>query len=141
MISAVELEKPDLCFFLGDGARDLSALEAQFPSLPLYAVRGNCDLRSSLSSALVCTVGGVCIFVTHGHPHHVKYEPALETLSCAAREAGAGLVLFGHTHCQVLEQRGGITLLNPGSIGRAAYPGYAVLSLGDGRFDASLRSL
>ena len=141
MISAVEREKPSLCFFLGDGERDFRALQERFPAVSYYAVRGNCDPRSELSAALVCAVGGVRIFVAHGHLYQVKYESALETLAAAAVEAGADLALFGHTHCPTLEQRCGITLLNPGSIGRAVYPSYAVLFLEEGRFTADLRAL
>ncbi|MGX8692187.1 MAG: metallophosphoesterase family protein [Clostridia bacterium] len=138
MISAIGREKPDLCFFLGDGERDLAAVQARFPALPFYAVRGNCDWRSSLSGSLVCTVGGVCIFAAHGHTLDVKYEPALDSLLAAAKEAGASLALFGHTHRALLEEREGITLLNPGSIGRGAHPSYAVLQITDGACTAKL---
>ena len=57
MIRAVQKEKPDLCFFLGDGERDLSALQKRFPRLPINAVRGNCDVFSSLPRMLVCAAG------------------------------------------------------------------------------------
>ena len=50
MIRAIEREKPAMFLFLGDGERDLAAVKERFPTLPFYAVRGNCDLRSSLSS-------------------------------------------------------------------------------------------
>ncbi len=141
MLSAVERERPALCFFLGDGERDLRAVQARFPSLPFYAVRGNCDLRSTLSGSLVCTVGGVCIFAAHGHLYNVKYEPGLESLAAAAREAGARLALYGHTHLARLECRDGITFLNPGAVGRAAHPGYAVLSVEAGGFTAELKTV
>ena len=47
MIRAVKLEKPDLCFYLGDGENDLRLLQNRFPQLPVNAVRGNCDTFSS----------------------------------------------------------------------------------------------
>ena len=141
MIAAVEREKPALCFFLGDGERDLMKLQARFPALPVYAVRGNCDLRSKLSSALTCTVGGVCVFAAHGHQYDVKYEPVPETLLCAALDAGASLALFGHTHEQTLRQLQGVTLLNPGSIGRSARAEYALLFVANGQFTAELKTL
>lgn len=141
MISAIEKERPDLCFFLGDGERDLAAVQARFPALPFYAVRGNCDWRSTLSASLVCTVGGVCIFAAHGHNFDVKYEPALDSLFAAAKEAGASLALFGHTHRAFLEEREGITLLNPGAIGRGARPSYATLSIEKGRAVPALKAL
>ncbi|MCR5663415.1 MAG: YfcE family phosphodiesterase [Oscillospiraceae bacterium] len=141
MITALEKEKPALYFFLGDGERDLERVRERFPDLPYYAVRGNCDLRSALSGSLCCTVGGVGIFAAHGHLYDVKYEPELESLAAAAREAGACLALFGHTHRACLESRRGITFLNPGTIGRTAHPGYAVLYAEGGRFTAELRRL
>ena len=67
MIRAVRLENPALCFFLGDGEYDLTRLQRRFPSLPVNAVRGNCDLRSTLPRALTCAAGGVRIVATHGH--------------------------------------------------------------------------
>ena len=141
MIRAIAREKPALCFFLGDGERDLVQVQARYPALPFYAVRGNCDWRSTLSASIVCTVGGVCVFATHGHLYEVKHEPDLDSLLRAAEEAGASLALFGHTHHAALEERGGITFLNPGSIGRSARPAYAVLTLDGARFRAELKTV
>lgn len=141
MIRAIAREKPALCFFLGDGERDLAQVQARYPQLPFYAVRGNCDWRSAQSASIVCTVGGVCIFATHGHLYDVKHEPDLDSLLRAAEEAGASLTLFGHTHLPLLETRRGITLLNPGSVGRSARPGYALLSLDGGSVKAELKTV
>ncbi len=141
MLAAIGREQPALCFFLGDGERDLRAVGECFPRLPVYAVRGNCDLRSGLSAALVCTVGGVRIFAAHGHQYDVKYEPGLESLAAAARQAQASLVLYGHTHRARLEQRDGITFLNPGAVGRAAHPAYAAVTVEEGRFTAELKTV
>ena len=141
MITAIGREEPRLCFFLGDGVRDLVAVESFFPDLPVYAVRGNCDLHSALSPALVCTVGGVGIFATHGHLYNVKHETVPRTLTRAAKEAGAQAALFGHTHCPYCEERDGILLLNPGAIGRTTRPSYAVLEIENGRCRAELKTL
>ena len=141
MISAIEKEKPTLCFFLGDGERDLAAVQKRFPTLPFYSVRGNCDLGSSLSSSIVCTVGGVRIFAVHGHMFNVKHEPGLDSLAAAAGETGADLALFGHTHRPLLENRREITFLNPGAIGRVRRPTYALLSIAEGVFSAELKDL
>ncbi len=140
MAAVIRRENPTLCFFLGDGERDLKQVQERFPSLPFYAVRGNCDPRSALSSALTCVVGGVCIFAAHGHLYNVKYEPELDSLAAAARDAGARLVLFGHTHRARLEVRNGITFLNPGSIGHRTRPGYAVVLPDRGRFAVELNT-
>ena len=140
MITAITREDPTLCFFLGDGERDLAAVQARFPALPFYAVRGNCDLRSRLSSSLVCSIGGVSIFAAHGHLYNVKYEPVPETLAEAACEAGARVALFGHTHLPYCGEYG-LLLLNPGSIGRSAHPSYGLLHIEDGKCTAELKTL
>lgn len=78
------------------------------------------------------------IFVTHGHLYGVKRD--LTALAGAAKDAGARLALFGHTHIQHLEERGGITLLNPGTAGRFGHSGYAVVEIKDGAFSCCLET-
>ena len=141
MFTAIEKEQPQLVFFLGDGARDLDAVQERFPRLYYYAVRGNCDLRSSLSASLSCVVGGVRIFAAHGHQYQVKYEPSLTTLTAAARKEGAEAALFGHTHEPCCEEHDGILLFNPGAIRRVLHPCYGVLNIEDGRIQAELKTL
>jgi putative phosphoesterase len=141
MIAAVEREAPALCFFLGDGERDLAAVRERFPALPFFTVRGNCDLRSGASASLVCALGALRLFAAHGHLLNVKYEPGLDTLCAAAREARADAALFGHTHRPLLERRGELLLLNPGSIGRVAQPSYALLTLDGGAPEAELKTI
>ena len=141
MIAAIELEDPDLCFFLGDGERDIIKVGERFPDLPVYAVRGNCDFRTKLSSSLCCAAGGVTIFATHGHMSDVKYENGFDTLTSQALRAGARIALFGHTHSQHLSENQGVMLLNPGSAGRGRHPGYAVLTIENGKYRADLKSI
>ncbi len=141
MIAAIRRENPLLYFFLGDGERDLALVREEFPFLPFYAVRGNCDPRSKLSEAVTCAVGSVGIFAVHGHRHNVKYEAEPETLAAAARAEGAEVALFGHTHRPFCGRVGEVLAVNPGSVGRGAHPGYAVLILEDGGIRAELKTL
>ena len=141
MVAAIELEKPDICFFLGDGERDIASITEKYPELPVYAVRGNCDFRSAAKKVLICVVDGVKIFMTHGHLSYVKHDYNLETLTSQAIEAGADVALFGHTHCQHLSDNQGVMLVNPGSIGRGYYPSYAVLNIENGRCSADLKAI
>ena len=141
MIAAIELEDPDLCFFLGDGERDIVKVGERFPDLPIYAVRGNCDLRSELSRSLCCAIGGVVIFATHGHLSDVKYEDRLDTLTEQALRAGASIALFGHTHIRNLSENQGVTLVNPGPAGRRHRAGYAVLTIENGKCRAELKEI
>ena len=141
MIEAVRREKPELCFFLGDGESDLTELHARFPSLPVNAVRGNCDLRSAQPLLLNAVVGGVRIYAVHGHQNEVKYDDSLRELCYAALRANADVVLFGHTHLPFLDRHLGMEILNPGPIGRFKNPSYGLLLIEDGQASAQIRYL
>ena len=141
MIRAVRLENPALCFFLGDGEYDLTRLQRRFPSLPVNAVRGNCDLRSTLPRALTCAAGGVRIFATHGHLYGVKHDPIYRELCEAALAENADVVLFGHTHEPFRDRTMGMELLNPGSIGPTTRPSYGLILLDGDRVETAVRYL
>ncbi len=141
MIRAVRLENPALCFFLGDGEYDLTRLQRRFPSLPVNAVRGNCDLRSTLPRALTCAAGGVRIFATHGHLFGVKHDPIYRELCEAALAENADVVLFGHTHQPFRDRTMGMELLNPGSIGPTTRPSYGLILLDGDRVETAVRYL
>ena len=96
------------------------------------------DAVVHLGDHLTLELDGVRIFVTHGHLYGVKRD--LTALAGAAKDAGARLALFGHTHIQHLEERGGITLLNPGTAGRFGHSGYAVVEIKDGAFSCRLET-
>ena len=50
---------------------------------------------------------------------HVKF--GLTELEQAAREAHADICLFGHTHQQMTDYRGGLYLMNPGAVAEGCY--------------------
>ena len=123
MERAVEALLPDYVLHLGDHGRDARELSRRFPEVPLLSVPGNCDFPGPAERlTLVRTFGGVPVLMTHGHTYGVKQ--GLLRMELAAREAGAKVALFGHTHvpyCQELPD--GLWLMNPGSCGygRDAY--------------------
>lgn len=77
-------------------------------------VQGNCDFSGQFPEALVEEIGGLRIFVTHGHLYSVK--STLLNLSLRAQEAAANIVCFGHSHRLGAEMIDGILYINPGSI-------------------------
>ena len=88
-------------------------------------VHGNADaadVRSRLPDRQTVTVDGRTIVVVHGHDH----TPTL--LSFLGREAGADLVVFGHSHRPMIEP-GPVALCNPGSHAspRGGSPTYGLL--------------
>lgn len=102
-----------------------------------YYVPGNCDYAPTVPQSLTLELDGVRIFVTHGHLYG---RQARSDRACgAAKDAGARLALFGHTHIQHLEERGGITLLNPHGR-RFGHSGYAVVEIKDGAFSCRLET-
>ena len=74
---------------------------------PLYVVRGNNDKdwAEAIPHDLTVTLGGVTFFMVHNK----KDVPADLT--------GADVVVFGHSHKYLLEERDGVLWLNPGSCG------------------------
>lgn len=155
MARAVERTKPDQIVHLGDCWRDGEELKKRFPLLPVAQVLGNCDvwsfssppvqsggdvwyLRQRQTEQLTLTLDGHRVFLCHGHRYQVKNS--LLSLSYAAREAGAELCLFGHTHVQHMETIDGLTLLNPGSIG-PVFHGYAVAETDGGKLRCALLRL
>lgn len=77
-------------------------------------VRGNCDHDSAFPEEVIHDADDTKIFITHGHRYHVKYS--LMTLSYRAKEVGANIVCFGHSHIAGTEIIDGILFINPGSI-------------------------
>lgn len=127
---ALELEKPDCAMHLGDCARDARRLAERYPQIPVYAVPGNCDGPMPGEPLLrVEVLGGVRIFLTHGHAYGVKR--GLLALSLAAREAQADVALFGHTHLAFCRTVDGLWLLNPGACG-AGRSSYGVIEIQNG---------
>ena len=93
----------------------------------IVAVRGNCDSdvdQILLGFPMMCDYtqlffdGKDCcmrLFVHHGHKAEYASD-ALAKLLPTSNENCRTLVISGHTHVPVLEEKNGVTFLNPGSI-------------------------
>ena len=129
MCDALLRHEPDAVLHLGDYTDDVQALRDFAPQIPVYAVRGNGDYGSQEPLTMELTLGGVKMFMTHGHTYRVKMDPS--GLINTAMYAGADLLLYGHTHIPCWDAYGEMIALNPGSIG---YKGtYAVLEAENGK--------
>ena len=81
----------------------------------LLCVRGNCEAEVDqmvlefpvLSDSMILFLDGRMVFATHGHIFHEDHLPPLQE---------GDILLHGHTHVPVLENRGSYILLNPGSV-------------------------
>lgn len=106
--------KADAVIFLGDGENDADKIKLDFPDKMVIAVRGNCDFCSSKNGYELITACGKTILATHGHLYNVKF--GYEEAYAAAREFGADILLFGHTHKAFSTYKDGLYIMNPGSI-------------------------
>ncbi|MEA5016904.1 MAG: YfcE family phosphodiesterase [Candidatus Limiplasma sp.] len=108
----------DAFVFLGDGMGDAQAVRpmllARNPRMEYIAVRGNNDPIQSAPQEAFFSVNGLGIMATHGHLYRVKW--GLTKLHYAARERGAAIALYGHTHRSHLEEAHGVLLVNPGAV-------------------------
>ena len=137
MRSCVDAVKPDAIIHLGDHYDDAQALAEEYPHIPMHAVPGNCDrfrCPPGTHEVRCYDVGGVRLFMTHGHRHNVKYDTAW--LLADARSKQAAAVLYGHTHvADCRREKDGLWVLNPGSSG---YGGGSagLIETGDGTITA-----
>ena len=118
----------DIVVHCGDSRDELDKIMMDHPNMRFYAVKGNCDFGTNLPVTEDFTVQGVHLMATHGHVYNVKY--GLFDLDRAAREKGADVVLYVHTHIAMDVLRDGIRFFNPGSLG---YGGsFGVIEIKDG---------
>lgn len=99
----------------GGDIGDLAVLEMLGEIAPVYAVRGNIDTRArDLPDVLTIELGALKILLTH----IAVYGPHLRAeVARMARDAGASLVVCGHSHVPFIGLSHGISVFNPGSIG------------------------
>lgn len=100
---------------LGDMVRDAEDIEAAFPHLKIIKVEGNNDFWSREKEEILFDWHGIKIFACHGHKYGVRGSKGV--LATRAKEAGADMALFGHTHIKFDEELDGVRLLNPSSTG------------------------
>lgn len=125
----VILHAGDVC---GDDILDELALIA-----PVHAVYGNCDYPGDprLEQAVERTFDGVRVHVSHGHE---LGRPRPEQLLA---RYDADVIVFGHTHQQLIHRDGGRLVVNPGAAGPRRFnlaPSVARLTIASGTADAEL---
>lgn len=111
---------------LGDSEIDLDSIACRYPAKMFVTVQGNCDWGSALPLTAEPVFEGVKFFCTHGHRYGVK--SGLETAKQAARDHGATILLYGHTHQSLTDYDDGLYIMNPGAL-RGIYPSYGIVDL------------
>ena len=122
--------------FLGDVVRDTGPLYYMSGGIPVYRVKGNCDMLASAPEEQIIDIGGKLILICHGHRYNVK--SGYDHFENAALSAGVDCALCGHTHKQHLDRIGGLIVANPGSV---AGGHYGVLTVEGKNIDFELRSI
>ena len=119
MRRCIESVKPDAVIHLGDYFDDGQAMAEEYGDILFLQVPGNCDryrCAPYVQEILIRPVGGVDLYMTHGHRHGVKQDTG--RLLRDARASGVQAVLYGHTHVMnCYQEPDGLWVLNPGSCG------------------------
>ena len=136
MESALEkLEDIDYVIYAGDGLDKVLASEIP-EKFDLLAVQGNCDHIADYPRERIIDIGDIKIFLAHGKKYRIKW--GIDNLYYKAQEAGADVVIFGHTHCRYAEHQNGILFFNPGSVSRPRdnkEPSYGLLEIDGSNVD------
>ncbi len=134
----LELVKPDLVIHCGDVEGSEYAL-TQAADCPVQLVLGNNDFFSCLPRELELKLGAYKVWVTHGHNYCVSMGNEVIRREAAAR--GMDIVMYGHTHKPVVDRKGSVMAVTPGSLSyprqEGRRPSYIVMNVEeeDIRFD------
>jgi len=98
---------------------------------PVQAVYGNTDPAGDpdLAESIEMTLGGVSIHVSHGH------EVGSPTPERLVAKYDADVIVYGHTHRQLIQRIGARLVVNPGAAGHRRFdltPSVARLTIDDG---------
>ena len=107
---------------------------------PVIAVYGNTDGPGNprLAESVERTIGGVRVHVSHGH------ELGSPTPEKLLERYAADVIVYGHTHKQLVARAGGRLVVNPGAAGARRFklvPSVARLTIARGGAEVELVSL
>ncbi|EOR25486.1 metallophosphoesterase [Niallia alba] len=123
----------DVDLFLHCGDSELSASEEVMAGY--ITVQGNCDYEDRYPTETIQEIARKKIFLTHGHLYGVK--SSLNNLLYKAKEMGANIACFGHSHFLGMEVVDDVLFINPGSLrlprGRKEQT-YVILTIESNRF-------
>ena len=114
-------------------------LIAESAGCPVQMVTGNNDFFSDLPREKEFSIGKYKVWLTHGHNYYVSLNN--ENLKHEAKERGADIVMYGHTHKPVVDLDRDVIAVNPGSLTyprqEGKRPSYVIMDLdrnGDAHF-------
>jgi putative phosphoesterase len=126
----------DLILHAGDVGDD-EILDELALIAPVFAVYGNTDApgQPRLTDSIDRFFDGVRVHVSHGH------EVGSPTPAKLLERYAADVIVYGHTHRQLITRAGGRLVVNPGAAGARRFklePSVAILTIADGRAEVEL---
>lgn len=136
-ISAIEriyqiLKESDYIIHLGDYQSDIMLFAREFGN-KIISVKGNCDMGGGYE---IIEIEGVKILITHGSDYGVKN--GLTRLNFKAKEVGANVVFYGHTHISNIQEFDGVTFINPGAMKNFLNKSYCYAVAHNGKLTAKI---
>lgn len=134
---ALKQVNPELVIHCGD-AEGSEYVLTKATECPVQIVLGNNDFFSCLPRELELKIDSYKIWVTHGHNYYVSMGN--EVIKREALARGMDIVMYGHTHKPVVDRKGSVIAVNPGSLSyprqEGRRPSYIVMETegGDVRF-------
>jgi putative phosphoesterase len=109
----------DVIVHCGDGVKDICNADVPHDTI-ILKVTGNTDMYSNCGAENILTeeISDRRVMITHGHQFNVK--GGFSELTSIAGKFKADVVLFGHTHEQLL-RHGNPLLFNPGNLSGGNY--------------------
>ena len=126
------IKESDYVFHLGDYSSDIELFRREFGD-KLYSVKGNCD---GGGKETILEIEGIKTILVHGDAYSVKL--GLSKLCKHALDEGAGLVFYGHTHVANIENRAGVTMINPGCMTKHGEKTYCYTVIHNGKITAKI---
>ena len=126
----------ELILHAGDVGGDLVLDELELIA-PVLAVFGNTDAPTDprLRASIDRTIDGVSIHVSHGH------EVGSPTPARLMERYTADVIVYGHTHRQMVTVAGERLVVNPGAAGARRFnllPSVARLTISEGRSEVEI---
>jgi hypothetical protein len=136
----------DAMLHLGDGLADGEAVAREF-GISFLGVAGNEDVASDCPRDRVVTEGNWRLLALHGDQFDIgfydgprKWDGNKGKLAALASLNGARVILFGHSHAALLEERDGVALCNPGDqyAGSQTGASFCLLDVSEEKISAAL---
>ena len=129
-------EDVDLILHAGDVGDD-DILDELRTIAPVFAVRGNTDRTDNprLPASREFEISGVRVHVSHGH------EVGAKPITLIAAYGDADVIVYGHTHRELITEEDGVLVVNPGAAGARRFdllPCVAILTIDAGKASVQL---